>query len=139
MLTAVTRAVVAAATSSGWLTEARDVFDFPKTFDADAGAGVVAQQRLVTAREAHAFRGSGGNDIARIKRVEGGTEGDELGHGEDEIISVVILAHVAVDARPKPCGFARGPFISRGQPWSKSSGAVEGFAGVELRLSLIHI
>lgn len=82
MLTAVTDTAFAAAPGSGRFAEARGVLNRAEPFDTDAGAGAVAKQRLLTAREAHAFRGSGGNDIARIQGVEGGTEGDELGHGE---------------------------------------------------------
>ena len=99
MLTAVTGTVFAAAPGSGRFAEARGVLNRAEPFDTDAGAGAVAKQCFLAAREAHAFRGAGGNNIAWIERVEGGTEGDELGHGEDEVIGVIVLADFTIDGR----------------------------------------
>src|ERR1700709_2787016 len=68
-----------------------------EAIDLDRDLVTVLQQHLGVAEDAHAGRGAGGDQVARLQRDETGDVGDDLGDREDHLAGRGVLHGLAVE------------------------------------------
>src|SRR5699024_354658 len=99
----------------------------------DFNAHRLAVLNKLPARKADAFRGTGDNHIAWVERIQRGTKFNKLGHGENQVIGVIVLFEYTIQAVAYARMVTGGPLIGSSHPGLQPGGAVEGRAGMKLR------